>query len=98
MTQIDEKPAAAAGIDEALVQQLRQFANQTAHVLGLDARQKGLDPRFVRAILVRLLTCECLDMGDDPAMLAGALNAPLPSTMATDPHALLRRMPVQGNA
>jgi hypothetical protein len=98
MTHIDAKPAAAAGIDEALVQQLRQFANQTAHVLGLDARQKGLDPRFVRAILVRLLTCECLDMGDDPEMLAEALNAPLPKAETRDPHALLGDMEVQGNA
>ncbi len=83
-----------ADIDEALVQQLRLFANQTAQVLGQNARQKGLDPRFVRAILVRLLTCECLDMGDDPAMLAEALNF----RDEEDPNALLRGMQVHGNA
>jgi hypothetical protein len=97
MTHADEKPAATGGIDEALVQQLRLFANQTAQVLGLDARQKGLDPRFVRAILVRLLTCECLDMGDDPEMLAEALNA-RPKSAVSDPLALLRSLEVQGNA
>jgi len=88
------KSAEPADIDEALVRQLRLFASQTARVLGLDARQKGLDPRFVRAILIRLLTCECLDMGDDPAMLAEALNF----RGTQDPDALLRSMQVQGNA
>ena len=88
------------GLDEDLVHQLRSFAFETVHAVGLDAKRNGLDPHRVRAALMYLLASECLDMGDDLVTLvdvASCTRSPR-GRAETDPANALLERPVAGSA